>query len=94
MTAGLIKKRNIEPIYQGQARPTSMRDKNGNFDRFFLILIMVNPTKYFGCTWGWPNLTVYGLGGTEGGVEPLLVDHFSLLLGGITTEKMLQSLIT
>lgn len=24
MTAGLIKKRNIEPIYQGQARPTSM----------------------------------------------------------------------
>jgi hypothetical protein len=40
---------------------------------------MVKPTKYFGCTWGWPNLTVYGLGGTEGGIEPLLVDHFSLL---------------
>lgn len=71
-----------------------MTDKNGNFNRFFLILIMVKPTKYFGCTWGWPNLTVYGLGGTEGGIEPLLVDHFSLLLGGITTEKMLLSVIT
>lgn len=56
---------------------------------------MIKPTKYFGCTWRSPYTGLFkDLGGTGGGIEPQIVDPFSLLLGGITTEKMPLSLIT